>query len=254
MDHLPFTEHREDHRATLSSSFHCTFPQRTLYPVPEHETENFTGTNSLQCNSSTAPFSLQNGHQSRFLSMKNSSRSSNHSQPHETWAWFRRALQKPEDQHARHRAYRWKTPVYLVLHVVNLATSTAIMALIAQALISHRKVRQVRQFSGTDNAWPRNMTLTASYILLAAAGANVLKAATCSGIEVHHRARPYSNRFLILSTVCSALMAAIWVPASMFVETQRQSDNDFATWACARSDAAFNQVIPYKTICNEEVC
>ncbi len=238
----------------MPSSFHCTFPQRTLYPVPEHEMENRAGTNPLQYDFSTAPSSLKNGHQSQFLSMSNSSTSSNHAQSHKSRAWFRLVLQKLENQDARRRAHGWRTSVYLVLHVVSLAASTAIIALIAQALISHRKTRHIRQFSGADNAWPRNMSLIASNILLTVASANVLKAATCSGIEIHHWARPYRNRFLVLSAVCSALMATMWVPAFVIAEIYRKSDNDFAAWACARSDAAFNQVIPYKAICNEEVC
>ena len=254
MDHLPFSRDTLDHRATLSSSFHCTFPQRTLYPVPEHETKNFAGTNPLQYNSLPAPPSLKNERQSRLLNVNNSSMSSNHSQLHEPREWFRRMMQKPENQNSRYPAHRWRTPVYLIFHVVSLAASTAIVALIAQALISHQKLRHVRQFSGAENAWPRKMSLTASNILLTAAGVNVVKATTCSGIEVYHRTKPYSNRFLILSTVCSALMASIWVPASVFAETNRQSDDDFTTWACARSDAAFNQVIPYGAICHEEVC
>ncbi len=238
----------------MSSSFHCTFPQRHLYPVPEHETDNFSGANPLQYNASTAPSSLKNGRQSQFLSMSNFSMSSNHSELHESRAWFRRGLPRPENRNAGRRVHRWRTSVYLVLHFISLAASTAIVALIAQALISHRKVQHVRQFSGTDNAWPRNMSLTASTILLSAAVANVVKAATCSGIEAHHWARPYNDRFLGLSAIFSALMAIMWIPASVIAEINRKRDNDFATWSCARSGAAFNQVIPYRAICNEEVC
>lgn len=254
MDHLPFTRETLDHGTTLSSSFHLPFPQRTLYPVPEYETKNFAGTKPVQYNSSPAPPSVKNGRQSQLLNANNFSMSSKHSQSHVLSTWSRRIMQKPENQNSGCRAHGWRTPVYLIFHVFSLAASTAIVALIAQALISHQKLRHVRQFSGAENAWPRNMSLTASNILLTAAGVNVLKATTCSGIEFHHRTKPYSNRFLILSTVCSALMASIWVSASALVEIKRQSDNDFVTWACARSDTAFNQVIPYGAICHEEVC
>ncbi|KAF7510366.1 hypothetical protein GJ744_006862 [Endocarpon pusillum] len=253
MHHLPLTRETLGHGTTLSSSFHCTFPQRTLYPVPEYETENSAGTNPLQYNSSPAPPSVKNGRQSQLRNVNNFSMSSNQSQSHVSRAWFRRMMQKPDNQNSERRAHRWRTPVYLIFHVVSLVASTAIVALIAQALISHQKLRHVRQFSGAENAWPRKMSLTASNILLTAAGVNVLKATTCSGIEVHHRTKPYSNRFLILSTVCSALMASMWVPTSVFAEVKRQSDDDFVTWACARSDTAFNQVIPYGAICHEEV-
>jgi hypothetical protein len=97
------------------------------------------------------------------------------------------------------------------------------------------------------------MSFTASIILLTAASVNVVKSASSFVVEVYYRTRPYSHRLLVVSTVSSVTMAAIWVAASVFVEVNRRNNEDFATWSCARSEAVFNQIVPYKAICDEEV-
>lgn len=254
MVHLPFRRDRFEHRADLSPPSHCTFSSRTLYTVPEHETETFAGTEPVQHHYSSSPSSPSSGHQNRFLNMRDSSHSLTPSQAHQPRAWFGCALQKPENQISwRRRAHPWTTSSQLALHIISFAASIATVTLLAQALISHQKLRHIRQFSGADNAWPKHMSLTAGIILLAAASANVVKSASFFVVEVYCRTRPHSNKLLVVSTACSLSMAAFWISASVFAEINRQNDENFATWACARSDAAFNQVVPYRAICNEEV-
>ncbi len=251
MDHLPFNRDGRESRAAFSPPSHCLFPQRTLYTVPEQETESCVGPQSARHSSHLS--GLRGGPESQSLSMNTFLLSPTRSKAQEPAEWFPYEMQKLENHHARRRAYRWLMPVRLVLHIVNLAASIAIVTLLAQALISHQRLRFVRQFSGAGNAWPKNMSLAASLILLLAAIANVVKSVTFLIMEAHLRTRQHSNTFLVISTACSALMAAVWVPACVYVEINRQNNDDFATWACARSDAAFNQIVPYKKICNEEV-
>jgi hypothetical protein len=144
--------------------------------------------------------------------------------------------------------------VHLTLHLVSFAASVAIVVLLAQALMSHQNLRHVRQFSGADNAWPKPMSLSASILLLSVAVMNIVKSATFLVVEACCSTRRHNNTFFIVMTACSALLAAAWISAIVFLETNRQDDNNFATWACARSDATINAVVPYGAICSEEVC
>jgi hypothetical protein len=193
------------------------------------------------------------GHKLHLLNMNNSPPTSAPSQAHGPRASFLHDMKKPENKIPRHRAYCWTIFASLALHLFNLAASIAVVALLAQALSLHHKLRHVRQFSGADSAWPKNLSLTGSIVLLSAAATNVVKSTTFLVVEVHQRIRPHSNMFLIVLTACSAVMVAIWVSACVFAEMNRRSNEDFATWACARSDAPFNQVVPYGAICNQEV-
>jgi hypothetical protein len=193
------------------------------------------------------------GHKLHSLNMNSSAPTSAPSQAYGPRASFLHDVKKPENKIPWRRAHRWTIFASLALHLFNLAASTVVVALLAQALSSHHKLRHIRQFSGVDSAWPKNLSLTGSIVFLAAAATNLVKSAIFLMVEVHQRIHPHSNMFLIVLTACSAVMVAIWVSACVFVEMNRQSNEDFATWACARSDAPFNQVVPFGAICNEEV-
>jgi hypothetical protein len=254
MDHQPSSQDGFNGRPASAAPSHCTFPSRKLYPVPESEAEIFAGSKSVHYDHSSTLPGPRDGNLDRVWNIEDSSYSSTYPQAHRSRAWFSCPLQKPEDPiNRRCRAYHWTTPARLILHVVNFAASLAMVILLAQALISHRKLRHVRQFSGADNAWPKEMSFTASIILLTAASVNVVKSASSFVVEVYYRTRPHSHRLLVVSTVSSVTMAAIWVAASVFVEVNRRNNEDFATWSCARSEAVFNQIVPYRAICDEEV-
>jgi len=254
MDYQPSSRDGFAERPASTHPSHCTFPSRTLYPVPEYEAKIFAGSKSVQHNHSSTLAGPRDGDLDRDWNMRDSSHSSTQPQAHRLRAWFSSPSQKSEDPIGqRCRAFQWTTPARLVLHVVNFAASLAMVTLLAQALISHRKLRYIRQFSGADNAWPKEMSFTASIILLAAASVNVVKSASSFVVEIYYRARSHSNRLLVVSTASSVTMATIWVAVSVFVEVNRRNDDDFATWSCARSEAVFNQIVPYRAICDEEV-
>jgi hypothetical protein len=254
MNHHPSSRHGLAEGPALTPPSHCTFPPRALYTVPEYEAETFAGSKPAQHGPSSILSGHRDGDRDRDWNMRDSSHSWTYPQAQQSRAWFSCAPQKPEDATAQLcRAYQWTTPARLLFHVISFAASLATVTLLAQALISHRKLRHIRQFSGADNAWPKHMSFTASIVLLAAASVNIVKSASSFVVEVYYRTRSHSNRLLIVSTVSSVSMAAIWVAVSVFVEANRRSNEDFATWSCARSEAVFNQIVPYRAICNEEV-
>jgi hypothetical protein len=254
MDYQPSSRDGFTGRPTSTLPSHCTFPSRKLYPVPEYEAEIFAGSKSAQHDDSSTLPGPRDGDLDRDWNMRDSSRSSTSPQAHRLRAWFSCPLEKSEDPIGQNcRAYQWTTPARLVLHVVSFAASLATVTLLAQALIAHRKLRYVRQFSGADNAWPKEMSFTASIILLAAASVNVVKSASFFVVEIYYRTRSHSNMLLVVSTASSITMAAIWVAVSVFVEVNRRNNEDFATWSCARSEAVFNEIVPYRAICDEEV-
>ena len=252
MNHLPSKRDAFGYRAASSPPPYCTFPQRIIRTVPEDETESSASQYPPQNPSSTLSVA-KNNHDSQPLSMEDFSTHPMHPRPHKPKAWLARQIPMPEGPNAWRRAYRWTMPAHLALHIVSFAASIAIVVLLAQALISHQNLRQIRQFSGVNNAWPKRISLTANIILLCVASTTVVKSAGCLVLELHLKTRPHSNSFLIASTTCSAFLAIVWTAATVFAEVDRQSDENLATWACARSDAAINQIIPYKAICSEEV-
>lgn len=257
MVHLPNQIGGRGSLATFPPPSQRTFPLRPLYTVPEHETGSCSGQYPAQ--HFFSPLSTHSTprvfHENQRLNPKDLPPSWTPFQNDESTGWFANMTQTAKNQCARRRAHRWIMSTQLALHLINFASSLAILALIAQALISHQKLRHIRQFSGADNAWPQKMSLAPSFLLLFAASTNVVKSAAFLAVEVLKGSKPSGNLYLfrIVSTACSVLMAAIWVPASVFVEINRQKTDSFTTWACARSDAAFNQIVPYRAICTEEV-
>ncbi len=254
MNHLSFTRNESPARAHLSHPSHGVFPQRSLYTVPEQDAESWDS-HSIQYSSSTLA-GPENDPERHWPNTKDLTHSHTPSQAHGLPSWLVHLMQKPEDPPSRRQAHRWTTSLHLILHLFNFAASIAIVALVGHALISHGTSRHIRQFGGADNAWPKSMSLQASIILLSAASTNVVKSAAFFAAEVRNKIRTYNKKdmFLIITAACSTTMAAIWVAASVFVEINRQRHDNFATWACARSDATLNQVVPYRAICNEEVC
>jgi hypothetical protein len=237
---------------TSSPYTHVVFPQRALYTVPEHEMESPAGPTAAPCSSAVVPDPGAIP-MSQLVYIRESSFSSTRSQGYGPEAWYPQKMQRHENWNRHHQAGRWMTPVRIALNIGTLMASVAIVGLLAQALVLHQKLRHVRQFSGTDDAWPKHLSLSASIFLLSSASMNIVKSATFLVIEVHRKNRTHNNRFLVICTSCSALMAAIWIAASVFAEVNKKSEGSFAVWACARSDAVFNLIVPYGQICNEEV-
>jgi hypothetical protein len=252
MKYLPFRRDLPHSDAASSLSFHASFPQQTLYTVPEHELDNSASLSTYHQPSSTLCVP-KNDHQGHSLNRENHSQSWTSSRTHPSTPRFTDETQTSIKQGTQRRACGWTVPPRIALHIINLAASATIIGLLAQALLSHRKLRRIRQFNGSDSAWPKQMSLTPSIILLSVASTGVFKSAVCLMAEVCCRKRLQSLSFLGMLTASSAVMGAMWLSITVFVEMKRQNHDDFATWACARSDAAVNQIVPYKAICEEEV-
>jgi hypothetical protein len=252
MSQLFFQRSGSASRASPSLPSHYSFPQRTLYTVPEHELESCASASPARLKPAS-PYSPRSDHGSQSLNVRDSSHSLTSSRLSDPRPSFAEEAQKPVDQGSPRRACGWTCAPRTVLHLVNLVASITILVLVAQALRSHRKLRRIRQLNGADNPWPKNMSFTPSIVLLSVGSAGVIKSAAFLVAEVRHRTKVHNSMFLIILTVCSAVMAAIWVSATVFVEMKRQNDDNFTTWACARSDAAVNHIIPYRMICDEEV-
>jgi hypothetical protein len=250
MNQSPLSTAESTHQILSSLPSHIHFPHR-LSPVPEHEMGSYGNTSPDQ-----QPLSSLRAltHKGQFLQNRSFSPSRTPTSANISIAWSANEMQKPVDHNLQRRMHLWTMSVHLTLHLVSFAASVAIVVLLAQALMSHQNLRHVRQFSGADNAWPKPMSLSASILLLSVAGMNIVKSATFLVVGACCNTRRHKNTFFIVMIACSALLAAAWIPAIVFLETNRQDDNNFATWACARSDAAINAVVPYGAICSEEVC
>ena len=253
MNYPPFRQNHFQSGAVSSLPSHRPFPRRTLFTVPENETESCA---NLSSSRSPSPPHLvpSNGHATQSPSRELDSCSFNSPPAYAPTPQFAQESQTFEKQGARRRrACGWIIPARLVLHIITFAASITIIGLLAQALLSHRRLRQVRQFNGSDSAWPKQMSLTPSIVLLSVASTGVVKSAICVMAEAQRRSRLQSPLFLFGLTASSAAMGALWLLTAIFVETKGRSSDDFATWACARSGAAVNQIVPYSTICNEVV-
>lgn len=253
MNYVPF---RQDHHPSgavspLPSRF--PFLQRTLFTVPENEVKSGADLHSPRSPSSPH-FMVRTCHERQQPSGGLGSSSSESPPAYELTPEFAEGSQTLEKRDSgRRRACGWIIPTCWTLHIITLAASITIVGLLAQALRSHQKLRQIRQFNGSDSAWPSDMSLTPSIVLLSVGATSVVKCFICMMVEAQRRTRLQSPLFLLGLTASSAAMAAFWLSAAIFMETKGRNSDDFATWACARSDAAVNQIVPYRTICNEVV-
>ena len=253
MTHLPFRRDLFHSDAASSPYLNPVFPQRTLHTISEHELDNPTNVSTSQERSSS-PCVPTDSRQAHSLNMELLSQSLTSSSAHAPTSHSTNGTETSGNQgDGCRQACGWTILARLVLHIISLAASVTVIGLLAQALLTHRKLRQIRQFNGSDSAWPRQMSLTPSILLLSVASTSVAKSVISIMADVHRRKRSQSFRFLVALAGGSFVIGAIWVSTGFFIEEKRKNSDDFTTWSCVRSDAAVNQIVPYKAICDEQV-
>lgn len=233
----PFPAKEESVSPISSPQTSYYYVPHQLCTVPEDETLSCAEFSPVQ----PSPSTLNDGRTGAEVppySTRDHEYSSKCPEREEAAAWFEEEPQKSLEQGRRSRATRWIMLARLVLLVVNLAGSTAILAVLVQALLSHQKLRHMGQLNGADNVWPNNMSFTSTTVLLFVAGTSIVKTATFLVADLLHGTRPRSNLFLAIMTTSAVLMAAAWVVSIVFAEIDRQNNKNFAAWACARLDGA----------------
>jgi hypothetical protein len=230
--------------------YDASFPPRVLYAVPENESVHGEDTCGA-LDSQHTPLGSRNTGEGRWTSLKRLIRLSHRPKTPSSGSWMVDDLEKPI---GRRPSGQWVNIARGVLHFINLAAGVTVITLLAHALVLHHQLRHIRQFNGADSAWPKQMSLTPTILLLSIASAGVVKACIFLVLEIFPRFSRRGNFFLIFSTACAVELAAGWMSAIVVAELKKGKENDFTTWACARADASSNQVIPYGSICTEEVC
>lgn len=148
---------------------------------------------------------------------------------------------------------KWPGVARFILRLMILIASPVIVGLLAHSLAIYHQTHNIN-FSGTEESWPKTLTLFPINLLIAVASISFV--ASLVALFQSFRSK-FSSPITLgdyISIGSSILLIALWIATIVISKQHENSDKaDLAWWACRKKSSPDNHMVGYNVICQEQV-